>query len=79
MIRLLPSEQSDLGPYCLQYRLPKNISRREEQKIKGLMIFIHLNIFGLNSELLTSDKFFCGISSGSSLFAKVLIYRLPVN
>ena len=26
-----PKEQSDLGPYCLQYRLPKNISRREEQ------------------------------------------------
>ena len=22
-----PWEQSDLGPYCLQYRLPKNISR----------------------------------------------------
>ena len=22
-------EKSDLGPYCLQYRLPKNISRRE--------------------------------------------------
>ena len=25
-------EQSDLGPYCLQYRLPK--SRREEQRTK---------------------------------------------
>ena len=24
-------EQSDLVPYCLHYRLPKNISRREEQ------------------------------------------------
>ena len=24
-------EQSDLGPYCLQYRLPMNISRREKQ------------------------------------------------
>ena len=24
-------EQSDLGPYYLQNRLPKNISRREEQ------------------------------------------------
>ena len=23
-----PKEQSDLGPYCLQYRLPKNISRQ---------------------------------------------------
>ena len=29
-----PKEQSDLGPYCLQYRLPKNISRREEQTTK---------------------------------------------
>ena len=27
LIRLLPRKQSDLGPYCLQYRLPKNISR----------------------------------------------------
>ena len=25
-------EQSDLGPYCLQYRLPKNLNRQEEQK-----------------------------------------------
>ena len=24
-------EQSDLGPHCLQFRLPKNISRRGEQ------------------------------------------------
>ena len=22
--------QSDLGPYCLQYRLPKKVSRRED-------------------------------------------------
>ena len=26
-----PKEQSDLGPYCLQYRLLKNISRRENR------------------------------------------------
>ena len=26
-------EQSDLGPYCLQYRQPKNISRREKQVV----------------------------------------------
>ena len=31
-----PKEQSDLGPYCLQYRLPKNISRREEQTTKAV-------------------------------------------
>ena len=27
-----PWEQSDLGPYCLQYRLPKNISRCESRR-----------------------------------------------
>ena len=27
-------EQSDLGPYCLQYVLSKNISRRHEQTAK---------------------------------------------
>ena len=27
-------EPSDLGPYCLQYKLPKNISRRKEQMTK---------------------------------------------
>ena len=29
-----PREQSDLDPYCLQYRLPKNISRQKEQTTK---------------------------------------------
>ena len=33
---LLLREQSDQGPYCLQYRLPKNISRQEEQTTKDL-------------------------------------------
>ena len=28
--------KSDLGLYCLQYRLPKDISRREEQITKVL-------------------------------------------
>ena len=27
-----PKEQSDLGPYCLQYRLPKNISTKESRQ-----------------------------------------------
>ena len=27
-------EQSDLGPYCLKYRLPKNKSRRVEKTTK---------------------------------------------
>ena len=26
-----PKEQSDLDPYCLQYKLPKKISRREDK------------------------------------------------
>ena len=32
----LPREQTDLGTYCLQYRLiqPKTISRREEHTTK---------------------------------------------
>ena len=25
------NEQSDSGPYCLQYRLPKNISRQQKK------------------------------------------------
>ena len=29
-----PWEQSGLGPYCLQYNLPKNIRRREQQMAK---------------------------------------------
>ena len=40
-----PKEQSDLGPYCLQYRLSKNfnISRQEKQTTKvmpGLRLII---------------------------------------
>ena len=30
----MPRELSDLAPYFLQYRLDKNISRREEQTTK---------------------------------------------
>ena len=38
------SKQSDWGPYCLQYTLLKNMSRREEQTTKvvtgGLILLI---------------------------------------
>ena len=38
-----PKEQSDLGPNCLQYRLPKNINLQEEQMTKvvtsGLWVY----------------------------------------
>ena len=27
-------DKTDLGPYCLQYRLPNNLSRGEEQMTK---------------------------------------------
>ena len=30
-----PREQSELGPYYLQYRLPKRISRQEELTTDG--------------------------------------------
>ena len=32
-------EQSDLGPYCLQYRLQKMISRQEDQPIVWCLRF----------------------------------------
>ena len=31
-------EQSDLGPYCLQYRLPKNISMASNPSPSSLKI-----------------------------------------
>ena len=31
-----PREQSDLGLCCLQYKLPKDISRQEEQTTKNV-------------------------------------------
>ena len=40
-----PKEQSDLGRNCLQYRLPKNISRPEEQKTNGVTGGLWVNAF----------------------------------
>ena len=37
-------EKSDLDLYCLQYRLPKNISRREDQTIKVVTGGLRVNI-----------------------------------
>ena len=37
-------EQSDLGPYCLQYMLPKNISRPEEKRTKVVTGSLWVNI-----------------------------------
>ena len=36
-------EQFDLGSYCLQYRLPKNISRQDEQTTSVLTGGLMLN------------------------------------
>ena len=38
-----PWEQSDLGPYCLQYRLLKSISRQEEQTTKVVTDGLRVN------------------------------------
>ena len=48
-----PFGSSDLGPYCLQYRLPKNISRQEEQMIKVVTGWLRSksNILKINFKL----------------------------
>ena len=47
-------EQSDLGPFCLQYRLVKN-RRREEQMTKDLTAGLRVNLRIDNS--LIHEKF----------------------
>ena len=32
-LTIIPLEQSNLGPYCLQYRLPKNSSGRDNRSV----------------------------------------------
>ena len=50
-----PMEQSDRGPFCLQYRLLKNISRREEQTTqvvtggKGKLISFGIPMFAISA------------------------------
>ena len=39
-----PDQTAPLGPYCLQYRQPKNISRGVEQTTKVLTIWLTVNI-----------------------------------
>ena len=48
--------KSDLGPYCLQFMLPKNISRQEEQTTSGdcqfffvLILYIPVKNFSVMS------------------------------
>ena len=52
LIRL--REQSDLGPYCLQYRLPKKLSSQELQATKlvtgGLRVNLTKSYDDINSE-----------------------------
>ena len=62
-----PWEQSDLGSHCLQYRLPKNISRRVEQttkvmtgrlRVKKLLIQNRLHAFIAPSNISSFLKHF---------------------
>ena len=41
---MLPREQSDLGSYYLQYRLPKNMGRQEEQTTKVMTGRLHVHV-----------------------------------
>ena len=49
-------EQSDMGPYCLQYRLHKNISRRDEKitvvtggkKVNNMVLILYAESHFLN-------------------------------
>ena len=46
-----------LGPYCLQYRLPKDISRREEQMTKVLTSSLCVNPYSEDKN--ASDNIVC--------------------
>ena len=55
----------DLGPYCLQYRLPKNISRQEEQTTKVVTVRLRddcLNAF-LNVQQITFSNSFATLKN----------------
>ena len=47
-----PLEQSDLRPYCLQYRLPKIISRHVEQTSKVVTGRLRVNAESVTFNLL---------------------------
>ena len=49
--------QSDLGLYCLQYRLSKNTSRREERTTKVLTCGLRVKNNGLNAKFWFSFHF----------------------
>ena len=53
------TNQSDLGPYCLQYRLPKNFSGQAGQTTKvmtgGLILILLKTIICLNPLLASSQ------------------------
>ena len=69
-----PKEQSDLGPYCLQYRLPvqkmqktkKKIHRKQEQAMAG-----HLQIVrkAARSSAI-SEKIFCFLCGRKSKYIR---------
>ena len=47
-------DQTDLFPYCLQYRLPKDISRQEEQITKVVIdgIRVYLTIQNISDSII---------------------------
>ena len=66
-------EQSDLGPYRLQYMLPKSISGREEQTIKVVNEPLSLSLFLSLSLSLSLSLLF---SFHSNLFILVLVLSI---
>ena len=55
-----PGEHSDLGPYCLQYWLPKNISRRDVtlHARKFIMLWLSADFFSKLAFFFFFKKFF---------------------
>ena len=49
-------DQTDLGLYCLQYRLPKNISRQEKQTTKVVTGRLRVHVI-LNDPNNNNSKF----------------------
>ena len=57
-------DQTDLGPYCLQYKLPKKISRQDRQRTEvvtgGLRVkwnTVRYHLQSLTAELITKMEY----------------------
>ena len=60
-------EQSDLNPYCLQYRLAKNLSRREEQLTKVVTGELRVNGVCSRYSRIISGHALCSVCSAVRL------------